>query len=66
MSRSGSSSSTDTGVGRELVFSRDFTYYHEGECTVKRTQNKRGAFDKRTLCFLCAKEEGILVWARNR
>jgi len=66
MSRSGSSSSTDTGVGRELVFSRDFTYYHEGECTVKRTQNKRGAFDKRTLCLLCAREEGILVWARNR
>jgi hypothetical protein len=31
MSKSGSSSSTDTGAKRELVFSLDFTYYHEGE-----------------------------------
>jgi hypothetical protein len=66
MSRSGSSSSTDTGAGRELVFSLDFTYYHEGECTAKKTQNKRGALDKKTMCLLWAKEEGILIWARNR
>jgi hypothetical protein len=66
MSRSGSSSSTDTGAKRELVFSLDFTYYHEGECAEKGTQNKGGAFDKKTMCSICAKEEGLLVWARNR
>ena len=66
MSRSGSSSSTDTGVKRKLVFSLDFTRYHEGECTEKKTLNRGGAFDKKTMCLLCAKEEGILVWARNR
>ena len=66
MSRSGSSSSTDTGAKRELVFSLDFTYYHEGECTEKKTHHRGGAFHKKTMCFLCAKEEGLLVWARNR
>ena len=65
MSRSGSSSSTDTGVKRELVFNLDFTHYHEEECTEKKKLN-RGTFDKKTMCFLCAREEGILVWARNR
>jgi hypothetical protein len=66
MSESGSSSSTDKGAKRELVFALDFVYYHEGECTEKKKLNKGGSFDKKDMCILCAREEGLLVWARNR
>ena len=48
------------------MFALDFVYYHEGECTEKKKLNKGGSFDKKDMCILCAREEGLLVWARNR
>ena len=65
LSNSGSSSSTDTGAKDELVFDLNFTNYHVEECT-ERKKLRKGMTDKKTLCYLCAKEERLLIWARGR
>ena len=66
LSNSGSSSSTDTGAkSDELAFDLNFTDYHVEGCT-ERKKLKRGMTDKKTMCYLCAKEERFLIWARGR
>ena len=66
LSNSGSSSSTDTGAkSEELVFDLNFTDYHVEECT-ERKKLRRGMTDKKTMCYLGAKEERLLIWARGR
>ena len=65
LSNPGSSSSTDTGAKDELVFDLNFTHYHVEECA-ERKKLRKGKTDKKTLCYLCAKEERLLIWARNR
>ena len=66
LSDSGSSSSTEVReTGDTLVFEVRGPDYHAEDCTVRRTLAK-GNTDKKTVCHFCAKEERMLIWARNR
>ena len=66
LSYSGGSSSTDVrATGDTLVFDLKGSDYHAEDCT-ERQKLAKGSTDKKTMCHLCAREEGLLVWARNR
>ena len=66
LSNSRSSSSTEArATDDELVFDLKFTDYHVEECT-ERKKLKRGMTDKKTMCYICAKEERILATVQRR
>ena len=66
LSNSGSSGSREVrATGDTLVFDLKGSDYHAEDCTVRRTLAK-GNTDKKTMCHFCAKEERMLIWARNR
>ena len=66
LSNSGSSSLTEVqGTDDTLVFDLKGSDYHAEDCTERKKLTKRST-DKKTMCHLCAREEGLLVWAKGR
>ena len=66
LSNSGGSTSTDVrATGDTLVFDLKGSDYHAEDCT-ERQKLAKGSTDKKTMCHFCAREERLLVWARNR
>jgi len=64
LAKSESSSSTDSWI-KNLDFELRGTRFHSSKCATNQLIPE-GDKDTKTMCQSCAKEEGLVVWARNR